>query len=135
MQQPTLLATHVSWVGFVIFLFIIDHTIYIILIYVIPSPPSSKRNTSSETERLCSNQSFPRCDSNCFARRPQLPDHRGHEGGDQEAQQPVHRPEEVQQPCLLEEEEEEVVYACNSSCMNFGAVFVLSDTFGNIWYI
>ena len=52
---------------------------------------------------------FHRCDSDCGAGGAELPDHCGDEGGDEEAQQPVHRPEEVQQLCLLEEEEEEVV--------------------------
>ena len=66
-----------------------------------------------------------RCDSHRRAGGPKLPDHRGDEGGDEEAQQPVHRPEEVQQLCLLEEEEEEVVYACNSSCMNLWVDLVL----------
>ena len=66
-----------------------------------------------------------RCDSHRGAGGPELPDHRGHEGGDEEAQQPVHRPEEVQQLCLLEEEEEEVVNACNSSCMTFRVDLVL----------
>ena len=50
-----------------------------------------------------------RCDSHCGAGGPQLPDHLSDEGGNEETQQPLHRPEEVQQLCLLEEEEEEVV--------------------------